>query len=309
MKTRLWIAFAMLLASTTANAQTIGVSIGSKDKFRAILLDAIVSNGKTVPGVTMKVENADGDAGRQVEQLRKLVADKVDVVIMVAIDGDLGPQMTKIAKDAGIPMVYINTEPSNLAELPEKQIMVASNEKDSGTLQTAEVCRQMNGKGKAVVLMGQLFHFAARLRTQDIDDVLARPECKGIEIVERQAAYWSRDLADGQVQEWLAAGVKFDAVIANNDEMALGAINALKRRGVPMKDVIVAGVDATDDALAAMQAGDLDVTILQNAQGQGKMAVERAIALAKGETVGRENFVPFELVTQQNVAQYLPKTQ
>ena len=167
----------------------------------------------------------------------------------------------------------------------------------------------MKGKGRVAVLMGEPFHAAARARTQDIDNVIVTPDCKGLQIVERQAAYWSRDYADQQMQEWLSAGVKFDAVIANNDEMALGAIRAMKRNGMSMKDVVVAGVDATDDALAAMEAGDLDVTILQSASGQGATAVDAAIKLIDGQKVPRENNVPFELVTPQNIAQYLPKTQ
>ncbi len=63
--------------------------------------------------------------------------------------------------------------------------------------------------------------------------------------------------------------MQFDAVVSNNDEMAIGAIQALKAAGVDMNKVIVAGVDATQDALAAMKAGDLDVTVFQNAAGQG----------------------------------------
>jgi ribose transport system substrate-binding protein/inositol transport system substrate-binding protein len=187
--------------------------------------------------------------------------------------------------------------------------VVASNEKESGTLQTKQVCALLKGKGRVVVLMGEPFHAAARARTQDISDVIATPECKGLEIVERQAAYWSRDYADQQMQEWLAAGVKFDAVIANNDEMALGAIRAMKKAGMPMKDVVTAGVDATDDALAAMEAGDLDVTILQSAVGQGAVAVDAAVKLANKEKVPRENNVPFELVTPENITKYLPKSQ
>ncbi|OLP61823.1 rhizopine-binding protein [Xaviernesmea oryzae] len=300
---------ALLLATSAANAQTIAVSTAKLDTYRAILLDAIKASAKAQPGVTVTVDDAKGDSQTQLAHLRKYAEDKVSAIIVIPSDGDMGPQLTEIAQKAGIPLIYVNTEPANLADLPDNQVLVASNEKESGTLETAEVCRLMKGKGKAVVLMGEPFHSAARARTQDVDDVLARPECQGIQIVERQAAYWSRDDADQQMREWLKAGVAFDAVIANNDEMALGAIRALKQAGRPMKDVVVAGVDATDDALAAMVAGDLDVTILQNAAGQGKAAIDAALKLAKGEKVPRENYVPFELVTPENVAKYLPKSQ
>ncbi|MCM2394990.1 substrate-binding domain-containing protein [Rhizobium sp. S95] len=302
------LALTLLLTAGTASAQTIGVSMSSLDKFKTVLLNGILAHGKTVPGLKIISENAEGDTAKQLEQMRKFVADKVDAIIVAPSDGDLGPQMSKIASDAGIPLIYVNNEPSNLAELPEKQAVVASDEKDSGTLETREVCRLLNGKGKAVVMMGELFHAAARKRTEDVSDVLSTDTCKGIQIVERQSANWSRDQADSLMQEWLKAGVKFDAVITNNDEMALGAIRAMKNAGISMDTVVVAGVDATDDALAAMVAGDLDVTILQNATGQGKGAIEAALKLIKGDKVEKTNYVPFELVTPANVATYLPKS-
>jgi ABC-type sugar transport system substrate-binding protein len=279
------------------------------DKFRTALLNGVVSHGQTISGLKLVTESAKGDNELQKQQVQKLIADKVDAIILAVSDGDLGPQMTKMAADAGIPLVYINNVPSNLLDLPDNQVVVASNEKESGTLETKQVCALLKGKGRVVVLMGEPFHAAARARTQDISDVIATPDCKGLQIVERQAAYWSSDYADQQMQEWLSAGVKFDAVIANNDEMALGAIRAMKKNNIPMKDVVVAGVDATDDALAAMVAGDLDVTILQSAVGQGAAAVDAAVKLIRKEKVPRENNVPFELVTPENIATYLPKSQ
>ncbi|NTG47866.1 sugar ABC transporter substrate-binding protein [Agrobacterium rhizogenes] len=302
-------AFVMAISASTASAQTIGVSMSGLDKFRTALLNGVLSQGKTISGLKLVVQNANGDKEVQKEQVQQFIADKVDAIILAVSDGDLGPQMTKLAADAHIPLVYINNVPSNLSDLPENQVVVASDEAESGTMQTKEVCSLLKGKGRLVVLMGEPFHAAARARTQDIDNVIATPECKGLQIVERQAAYWSSDYADQQMQEWLSAGVKFDAVIANNDEMAVGAIRAMKRNGMSMKDVVVAGVDATDDALAAMQAGDLDVTILQSAVGQGATSVDAAVKLINGQKVPRENNVPFELVTPQNIAQYLPKTQ
>ncbi|AVA24985.1 substrate-binding domain-containing protein [Rhizobium sp. LEGMi198b] len=309
MRKTIFAAFVMAMCASTASAQTIGVAMSDLDKFRAMVLNGVLSHGKTISGLKLVSQNAKGDNELQKKQVQQMIADKVDAIIIAVSDGDLGPQMTKLAADAHIPLIYINNVPSNLSDLPENQVVVASDEAESGTLETKQVCSLLQGKGRVVVLMGEPFHQAARARTQDIDNVIATPECKGLQVVERQAAYWSRDYADQQMQEWLTAGVKFDAVIANNDEMALGAIRAMKRNGMSMKDVIVAGVDATDDALAAMEAGDLDVTILQSAVGQGATAVDAAIKLINGQQVPRVNNVPFELVTPQNIAQYQPKSQ
>jgi ABC-type sugar transport system substrate-binding protein len=109
------------------------------------------------------------------------------------------------------------------------------------------------------------------------------------------------------MSNWMSAGVEFDAVVANNDEMAIGAIQAMKAAGMDMANVIVGGVDATQDALAAMQAGDLDVTVFQDAAGQGKGALDAALKLAKGEKVDTKVYVPFQLVTPENMAQFAKK--
>ena len=106
---------------------------------------------------------------------------------------------------------------------------------------------------------------------------------------------------------WLSAGLEFDAVVSNNDEMAIGAIQALKAAGRAMDSVVVGGVDATQDALAAMAAGDLDVTVFQNAAGQGQGAVDAAIKLSKGEKVESKVYIPFELVTPENLSKYQSK--
>ena len=103
------------------------------------------------------------------------------------------------------------------------------------------------------------------------------------------------------------SGVKFDAIVSNNDEMALGAINALKASKKWTPQTIVAGIDATPDALASMKAGDLKVTVFQDAAGQGKGAIDAALKLAKGDKIDREIYIPFQLVTPANMDAFLKK--
>ena len=154
---------------------------------------------------------------------------------------------------------------------------------------------------------GELSNQAAVQRTKDIHDVIGTPDCSFIKIIDEQTANWSRDQAQNLMTNWLSTGTKFDAVIANNDEMAIGAIQAMKAAGIDMKTVIVGGVDATQDALAAMKAGDLDVTVFQDAAGQGEGALDAALKLAKGEKVERKVYVPFQLVTPENMDKFLKK--
>ncbi|MFT4160478.1 sugar ABC transporter substrate-binding protein [Shinella sp. NM-101] len=297
-----------VMMSTAAHAETIGVSMALfDDNFLTVLRNGMSDYAKTLDGVELQIEDAQNDVAKQQSQVQNFIASGVSAIIVNPVDTDATAALSKAAADAGIPLVYVNREPVNINELPEKQAFVASNEQESGTLETQEVCRLLNGKGKVVVMMGELSNQAARMRTQDIKDVIATDECKGLEIVEEQTANWSRTQGSDLMTNWLSAGLEFDAVISNNDEMAIGAIQALKAAGRSMDSVVVAGVDATQDALAAMAAGDLDVTVFQDAAGQGKGSVDAALKLAKGEKVDTKVYIPFQLVTPANIADFQAK--
>ncbi|MEK1932682.1 MAG: sugar ABC transporter substrate-binding protein [Pararhizobium sp.] len=297
-----------VMMSTAAHAETVGVSMALfDDNFLTVLRNGMQDYAKTLDGVTLQVEDAQNDVAKQQSQIQNFIAAGVSAIIVNPVDTDATAAMSKIAADAGIPLVYVNREPSNIDSLPEKQAFVASNEAESGTLETQEICKLLGGKGKAVVMMGELSNQAARMRTKDVHDVLATDACKGIEIVEEQTANWSRTQGADLVTNWLSAGLEFDAVIANNDEMAIGAIQALKAAGRAMDSVVIGGVDATQDALATMAEGDLDVTVFQNAAGQGKGSLDAALKLARGEMVDKKVYIPFELVTPANLKDYQAK--
>ena len=96
-------------------------------------------------------------------------------------------------------------------------------------------------------------------------------------------------------------------MIANNDEMAIGAIQAMKAAGIDMADVQVGGVDASQDALVVMAAGDYDVTVFQDSVGQGTGSIDAALKLIAGEDVDSKVYIPFVLVTPENMDQFLDK--
>lgn len=296
------------MMSTAAHAETIGVSMALfDDNFLTVLRNGMSDYARTLDGVELQIEDAQNDVAKQQSQIQNFIAAGVDAIVVNPVDTDATTALSKLAADAGVPLVYVNREPVNVDDLPEKQAFVASNEQESGTLQTQEVCRLLDGKGKVVVMMGELSNQAARMRTQDIHDVIATDECKGLEIVEEQTANWSRTQGADLMTNWLSAGLEFDAVISNNDEMAIGAIQALKAAGRSMDSVVVAGIDATQDALAAMAAGDLDVTVFQDAAGQGKGSIDAALKLARGESVETKVYIPFQLVTPANIAEFQAK--
>jgi inositol transport system substrate-binding protein len=154
---------------------------------------------------------------------------------------------------------------------------------------------------------GELSNQAARQRTADIHEVIATPECSFMKIVDEQTATWDRNQAQNLMANWLSSGVQWDAVVSNNDEMAIGALQAMKAANVDTSKVIIGGVDATQDALASMKAGDLKVTVFQDAAGQGKGSLDTALKLAKGEKVDKKVYIPFQLVTPENMDQFIAK--
>lgn len=298
---------AMMVSSAHADELTIGVSMAVfDDNFLTSLRNGIKSAAEA-QGVVVQVEDGKNEVGTQLNQIQNFIASGVDAIIVNPVDTDATISMSSDAEAAGIPLVYVNRQPINVDMLPDNQAFVASNEIESGTYQTEAVCKLLGGTGKLLVMMGELSNQAAIQRTKDIHDVIATEACSGLEVVEEQTAEWDRTKGNNLMTNWLSAGMQFDAVIANNDEMAIGAIQALKASGRPMDSVVVAGIDATPDALAAMEAGDLDVTVFQSAAGQGSGSLDAAVKLAKGEQVEQKVWVPFELVTPENLDEYIAR--
>lgn len=309
-KTLLATGLTMLMA-TTAMAETIGVSISRfDDNFLTVMRNGMTEYADSIDGVDLQVEDATDDVAKQLDQINNFIASGVDAIIVNPVDTSATQAMTNAAESAGIPLVYVNREPINVDTLPENQAFVASNEIESGTLAAFEACKMLRAMGysggaKGYLLMGMLSNQAAVQRTKDVDDVLGMDMCNFIDIIDRQTAEWSRDQAQDLMTNWLSSGEEFQVVFANNDEMAIGAIQALKASGIAMEDVVVVGVDATQDALVSMAAGDLDATVFQDAFGQGEGSVDAALALARGEDVEQKVYIPFKLVTPDNMAEFM----
>src|SRR5579863_5040435 len=296
---RLLIALAAAtMLSSPAFATKIGVSMDKfDDNFLTVLRNGIADYAKTLPGVSVQIEDAKDDVSKQLSQVQNFIANGVDAIIVNPVDTSATAAITNAAAEAGVPLVYVNRQPIDIDKLGPKAAFVASNEAESCTLETNEICKLLGGKGNILVIEGQLSNQAAVQRTKDIHDVTSTPGCSGIKIIAEQTGEWDRTKGQNLMTNWLSKGMKFDAVVSNNDEMAIGALQAMKASGGDTKKLIIGGVDATQDALASMKAGDLKVTVFQDAAGQGKGAVDAALALAAGKTVPKVVNVPFQLVT------------
>ena len=291
-----------------ASAQDIGVTISNfNDNFLTFLREAMSAEAQE-KGVTLLFEDSQLDVGKQLSQVQNFIASGLDGIIIAPVDGGSTVAMTQAAEQAGVPVVYTNNLPVNLADLPANQVFVGSLETESGGMQGEEICRQAKAAGletaTAVILLGDLSNPATSMRTQSVKDGMAATGCN-VEVLDEQTAKWQREEASSLMTNWMTAGIQPDIVIANNDEMAIGAIQAMKAAGVDMGNVIVAGIDATPDALASMAAGDMDVTVLQSAAGQGKGTVETILALINGEEVPNEVYIPYELVTPNNLKDFM----
>ena len=301
-----------LVAATTlsspAFAAKVGVSMDKfDDNFLTVLRNSMAEYAKTQPGVTLQIEDAKDDVSKQLSQVQNFIANGVDAIIVNPVDTSATAAITKAAADAGVPLVYVNRQPIDVDKLGPKAAFVASNEAESGTLEAKQVCKLLGGKGNILVMEGVLSNQSAVQRTKDVHEVISTPDCSGMKVVAEQTANYDRTQAQNLMTNWLSKGLKFDAVVSNNDEMAIGAIQAMKSAGMDTKSAIVGGIDATQDALASMKSGDLKVTVFQDAAGQGKGAVDAALALAAGKPVEKKVYIPFLLVTPANMDQFMKK--
>ena len=304
--TLLCAAAALALLATPALARTkIAVSMAHfDDNFLTILRNAMSAEATKMGDVDLQFEDAQGDIGKQLSQIQNFVAEHADAIIVNPVDTSATPKMTKLAVDAHRPLVYVNRKPIE-ATLPAGVSFVGSDETQSGTLEAEELAKLMNYKGNVAIMQGELATNAADLRTKDVEQVVAK--YPGMKVVQKQTANFLRNEAIDLMNNWIVSGDKIDAVAANNDEMAIGALLAMKQAGVSPKKVLVGGVDATPDALTEMAKGNLAVTVFQDARGQGKGAIDTAVKLAKGEHVESYNWVPFQLVDRENYKTFMNK--
>lgn len=295
---------AVALSTGGASAFTIGYSSPNfDDNYQTIMREAAKAHAESL-GHELVIEDAREDVGTQLSQIQNFIASGVDAIVLAAVSTEATPPITELAKAAGIPIAYINRRPVDTDSLGGMSTYVGSDNYQAGKLEAEAACKQAGGKGTAVILIGFLRNEDAQNRTKAVKDVLATDDCKGIELVAEQEAEWQRTKGADVMANWLASGIKPTVVLANNDEMALGAIQALKAAGIGMGDVVVAGIDATPDALAALESGDLDITVFQDAKGQAAGGVDAALAMIDGKEQPSYVDIPFITVTTDNLADF-----
>ena len=251
---------------------------------------------------------ADGheDELKQQDQIKAMIEDGVDALVVVAVNPMGVEPIIDMAAEAGIPLVFVNRNPFSAddgSDIPDGVYYVGSNEIDAGMYQAQFVVDTVGADAECgyVVLLGELSNTATPLRTEGNHKIF--DELKGYKSLAEETANWQRDQGLAKVENWITTyGDQICAVMANNDEMALGAVEALEAAG--MKDkVVVAGVDFIDDAAVAIEEGRLDCSVKQDGKGQGEGAMGVAIAVLNGEEVEKLTSIPFVPVTIENLAE------
>lgn len=274
----------------------VGATIAQFDTFLSLMADGMQKEADAA-GVQLNTVNAKEDTATQLSQVENFIAQKVDAIIVNPVDTSAVEPITKAAQAAGIPLVYVNRLPASLPKDDPKVVFVGSNSIDAGTFQGQWLADKLGGKGNIVIMEGKLDNEAALKRTEGVETVMAKyPDIK---IIKKDTANWNREEGRSLMENWLQTGEQIDAVASNNDEMALGALQAIEAAG-KLGKILVGGVDATPDALASMEGGKLNVTVFQDAAGQGGGSVKAAVSLARGETVEQLVYIPYQLVTPDN---------
>ncbi|MBK5530224.1 sugar ABC transporter substrate-binding protein [Pseudomonas sp. TH08] len=295
------LALSLMFVSGAALADMkIGVSMSQfDDTWLTYLRESMDKKAKSYPdGVQLQFEDARSDVVKQLSQVESFISQKVDAIVVNPVDTAATRKITEAAVKAGIPLVYVNRRPDDL-KLPKGVVTVASNDLEAGEMQMQYLAEKLGGKGEIVILLGDLANNSTTNRTKGVKEVLAK--YPNIKIEQEQTGIWLRDKGMTLVNDWLTQGRKFDAVVSNNDEMAIGAAMALQQAGVEKGSVLIAGVDGTPDGLNAIKKGNMAVSVFQDAKGQADGSIDTAVKMAKNEAVEQNVWVPYRLITPENV--------
>ena len=288
-----FVAFTLALAlSAGALAQTVGLSVSTLDNpFFVTLRDGAQAMADDL-GLELLVTDARDSVSTQISDIEDLVIRGVDVLIVNPTDSDAVVPAVMAANAAGVPVIAVDR---GVGEGATVAYFIASDNVAGGSSAGEFICDMLDGSGPVVELEGIPGVSATRERGEGFNTYISE-NCPGIEIVARQTANFNRAEGLSVMENILVAQPDIDAVFAHNDEMALGALQAIEASG---RDILVVGFDATDDAVAAVDECRMGATVAQLPAQLGAQAVEAAAdIIASGPPAETVNVaVGLELVT------------
>lgn len=281
------IAALVLAASTVANAAKIGLVISTQNNpFFVTLKEGAEGKAKDL-GDELIVLDSQNDPSKELANVEDLLVKGIDVLLINPTDSDAVVSVVRAANRQKVPVVTLD----RAANKGKVVSHVASDNVLGGEMAGNYIIEKLGGKGKVVELEGIPGTTAARDRGEGFNK-----SAKGkLDIVAKQPADFDRTKGLTVMENILQAQPEIDAVFAHNDEMALGATKAIEATG---RNIMVVGFDATDDAVAAVKAGNLAATVAQKPAEIGAKGVEIADKIAKKEEVPANVPVALELITK-----------
>lgn len=249
-------------------------------------------------GAELTVLEAGQDINTQVSQIEMAVTNGADAIIIEPVSAEGVLAAVKSAEEAGVPCIIYN---QNISDPSVATCFVGVSNEDMGYMEMKKACEEIGGKGNIALLLGPLGSEGQIGRSAGYTKALE--EYPDVQVVFEEDAEWTVDAALKLVENWISTGTQIDAVVSQNDNMALGAVKAFEDAGIT--GVPAYGVDAVDDALTAIQEGRLTATVDQATPLQSQLAIAAAIKLANGETIESEYLADPAIIDASNVADYL----
>lgn len=306
MKKIIFTLITLLSLSPSVFALQVGVSIAQMDDvFLSRLRGYIIERAKTYPDIKLQFEDAQGAVDKQLSQVQSFINGKADVIIVNPVDTQGTKNMTEAAREAKIPLIYLNRLPSD-SKMGNGVSYIGSDEIEAGRLQMQYLADRVKDRKSVnvAIMKGLLSNDATRFRTQGAKEIIAKNP--NMHVIVEDTAKWMREDGMNLMNNWILSGDKIDVLSSNADEMAIGAAMAIKSNGLKIgDDILVGGTDGGPNGLQAIKTGLLTVTVFQDAKSQAYGAVDMAEKAAKGESLKDINFIPFQLVTPQNYQKFM----
>lgn len=288
-----------MIFSAQAKEMKVGVALSNFDLNFISILRTQMDKELKQQQLDGQFVDAKGDVALQAQQVDDFINQGVDAIILNPVDTQGVAPMIKAAESANIPLVFVNRKPE--VKLPENMAYVGSDSALGGKMEMEALAKMMNYKGNVAIIMGALSTEEARERTRAVEAVIK--EHKDMKVIEKQTAKWQRNEAVDVVSNWLLNATPIDAIAANNDEMAIGAILALGQS--KKKNILIAGIDGTPDGLKFVQNGKMALSIFQDAKGQATGAVKVTRALLDKKKVETYTWIPYQVITSENYKNFL----
>jgi inositol transport system substrate-binding protein len=280
---------------------TIGLLVKNRsDTFPRVISETIVAEAQK-QGVKVIVSDAEMDVSKQLQQAEDMITQKVDGIIIIAVDNDGSAPIIDKAIAAKIPIVGCNASTNNM----DKIIYVGSDDVDAAKIQADYIKSKLQPGARVVQMLGVMGQSSQIDRSKGIQLYLRDDKAFNVQYLTEQTANWKTDQAMSLAENWLTQfNNQIDAIICQNDEMALGAAQAVVAKNLKDK-ILVIGVDAIPGAIQAIEKGEMDATVFQDAVGQGTGALAAVLELVKaGKQESGRRMIPFQLVTKENVARF-----